>query len=81
MICLWDPASWCLYKPHVCCRHISCRVAMAVITTAYEEGHLHNPRAVAAMKAGDAALQDWVEDHQYLPEYRTLIELPKGVLE
>ena len=54
---------------------------MAVITTAYEEGHLHNRRALAALKAGDDVLEDWVVDHQYIPEYRTLIELPKGVLE
>ena len=54
---------------------------MAVITMAYEEGHLHNPRAVAALKQGDDALEDWVVDHQYVPEYRTLIELPQGVME
>ena len=54
---------------------------MAVITMAYEEGHCHNPKAVMALKAGDDELEDWVTDHQYMPEYRTMIELPRGVLE
>ncbi|KAK9863752.1 hypothetical protein WJX84_011333 [Apatococcus fuscideae] len=71
----------CVYPSLHRIRHISCRVAMAVITMAYEEGHLHNPRAVAALKQGDDALEDWVVDHQYVPEYRTLIELPQGVME
>ena len=80
---------WLNHQDHECLtqilvvwyRNISCRVAMAVITMAYEEGHLHNPKAVAALKAGDDELEDWVVDHQYLPEYRTMIELPRGVLE
>ena len=52
-----------------------------MLKQAAKEGHLGNLEAERVMKKGDAALEDWIAEHQYVPSYRPLIHLPTGVLE
>ena len=62
-------------------RDISRKLAREVLKQAAKEGHLGNLEAERQMKKGNAALEDWIAEHQYVPGYRPLIHLPEGVLE
>ena len=62
-------------------RDISRKLAREVLKQAAKEGHLGNLEAERQMKKGDAALEAWIAEHQYVPGYRPLIHLPEGVLE
>lgn len=62
-------------------RDISLVIAREVMKTAFEEGHLHNDVAMREMARGDSALDSYIRDSMYNPEYGTIIKLPRGVEE
>ena len=63
------------------CRHISLKVAMAVIKMAHSEGHLGSAHAARALETSDEELAAFIIEHMYKPDYKPLVSLPVGVLE